>query len=719
MRASGSVTVTLRRHHHQLRKGNFGKVPGSIELLEGALLLLWSKRVEHWKKMSYNPHHHHSDPPIIPPNPPSNRKPPPENKPSILLTHEENQCIFDILGKGRQTLSTAVVQLLVPTPDQSQWQKKETGVICFVRDQTKKSYFIQVLSLRNKSMVFRQEIYNQFEYHMPEPFFLTFEGDSTMVGINFADISEASNFRDTLDNKLETKRQRRNERRSRLLEQNSQQVVPNNNNGPTHMAPPKPVTIPNGTPITANIRLSNKLIVKGNKGGRKDRKKGGLRKEDIGNPMDFRHVQHVGWDPNKGYDLDVHDKDFQTFFERVGVSVNQLEDDETRQFIYNFIEKHGGREAVKNEISSAGRAPAPPPSSAYPGSNPPPVPQRHPINHNSGTNKPSAPPPPPSRPVPPPPPTTYPQGGGGVPPPPPNRTTSHPQFPSRGPPLPPQPNFHNNNNNNNETYSYQSPMKPPPPPDSPVNSPAPPPPPPMPPSGGAIPPPPPPPLVPPSSYPDDSDSGFSERNAPNERSDLLKQIQAGVSLKKVVAPETQSKKPSGTLADCLNQIKSGVDLKPVPENTKQGSNIDTMDGLAGALARALAERNRALNPSDSESSDSDGAEEFEDDDGAYIVTNHSQDLTLTHADKNKIVLQLITIILSTNIHKIRPSCWIRGPTFYGLVYLNYCSHLIGSKGIFQVTISRDFRGHPLDNKLRERDTHTGKNFDEGEEEEKC
>ena len=36
----------------------------------------------------------------------------------------------------------------------------------------------------------------------------------------------------------------------------------------------------------------------------KKSKKGKLSKEDIGTPTDFRHVGHVGWDPDKGF-LDV------------------------------------------------------------------------------------------------------------------------------------------------------------------------------------------------------------------------------------------------------------------------------------------------------------------------------------------------------------------------------------------------------------------------------
>ena len=43
--------------------------------------------------------------------------------------------------------------------------------------------------------------------------------------------------------------------------------------------------------------------------GKKDKKdKGGkkkLTKEDISTPTEFRHVSHVGWDPNKGFDVSI------------------------------------------------------------------------------------------------------------------------------------------------------------------------------------------------------------------------------------------------------------------------------------------------------------------------------------------------------------------------------------------------------------------------------
>ena len=38
----------------------------------------------------------------------------------------------------------------------------------------------------------------------------------------------------------------------------------------------------------------------------KKKKKGKLRKEDISLPTNFQHISHVGWDPNRGFDLGMY-----------------------------------------------------------------------------------------------------------------------------------------------------------------------------------------------------------------------------------------------------------------------------------------------------------------------------------------------------------------------------------------------------------------------------
>ena len=56
-------------------------------------------------------------------------------------------------------------------------------------------------------------------------------------------------------------------------------------------------------PVAAS-KADGRTSKKKDKDKNKKSKKGKLSKEDIGTPTDFRHVGHVGWDPDKGF-LDV------------------------------------------------------------------------------------------------------------------------------------------------------------------------------------------------------------------------------------------------------------------------------------------------------------------------------------------------------------------------------------------------------------------------------
>merc|ERR1712013_40430 len=78
-----------------------------------------------------------------------------------------------------------------------------------------------------------------------------------------------------------------------------------------------------------------------NKAGKKR-----LNKEDIGMPTNFQHISHVGWDPNHGFDLENVDPNLKKFFHKAGVDEKALQDKDTRDFIYDFIDKHGGVEAA-------------------------------------------------------------------------------------------------------------------------------------------------------------------------------------------------------------------------------------------------------------------------------------------------------------------------------------------------------------------------------------
>lgn len=87
----------------------------------------------------------------------------------------------------------------------------------------------------------------------------------------------------------------------------------------------------------------------------------------------------MGWNAeNKGLEFDAVNPELKKFFDMVGVSEHQLRDQETREFIYNFIESHGGMNAVKEVVlpstksRNANQPPVLPQRQEYP----PPVPAR-------------------------------------------------------------------------------------------------------------------------------------------------------------------------------------------------------------------------------------------------------------------------------------------------------------------------------------------------------
>ena len=68
--------------------------------------------------------------------------------PSKHLSPEENQKLFSLLGSRKESISTAVVQLLFATNTRpSTWKVKVTGVVCFVKDPNRKGFFIEVSGL--------------------------------------------------------------------------------------------------------------------------------------------------------------------------------------------------------------------------------------------------------------------------------------------------------------------------------------------------------------------------------------------------------------------------------------------------------------------------------------------------------------------------------------------------------------------------------------------
>ncbi|XP_050964254.1 WASP like actin nucleation promoting factor b isoform X2 [Labeo rohita] len=509
--------------------------------------------------------------------PPLNRRPA-NNTGSLLLTPQENEVLFSHLDRKCTSLSAAVVQVYGAERNSS-WVKKCCGVACLVKDNPQRSYFIRVFDMRDGKSLFAQELYNNFSINCSRPYFITFAGDTCQIGLNFASEEEARRFKSVAGD---------------LMSRKGRKTGPSGPLGPT--LPMATVDIKNpeinnprhqNNIQMNNINLSNFNRKDKGKGKPKGKKK--ISKAEIGTPSNFRHVGHVGWDPNTGFDLNNLDPELKHLFDMCGISEAQLKDKETSKDIYEFIEKRGGVEAVKSEL----RRQAPPPPSR--GGPPPPPPPHHnsaPPHHNSAPPPPppsrgrgAPPPPPPSRgptsaPPPPPPPSR--PGAGAPPPPPPSRG------PGMAPPPPPPPH----------PASLSPPPPPPPPPSSMGGAPPPPPPP---------PPGPPPPMAPPLP---DGDSG----EVMGGKSALLDQIREGAQLKKV----DQNNKPpaSGGGRDALlDQIRQGIQLKNVSDATDSStpSTPAPSSGIVGALMEVMQKRSKAIHSSD-EDDDDDDVEDFEDED---------------------------------------------------------------------------------------------------------
>lgn len=71
-------------------------------------------------------------------------KPGRQSQESRLLSKDENSVLFSLLGMKCESLATSVVQLfLTESPNHDQWNRKDAGIMCVVKDHMKRSYFFR------------------------------------------------------------------------------------------------------------------------------------------------------------------------------------------------------------------------------------------------------------------------------------------------------------------------------------------------------------------------------------------------------------------------------------------------------------------------------------------------------------------------------------------------------------------------------------------------
>lgn len=395
-----------------------------------------------------------------------------------------------------QSLSTSVIQLFQTSPpDHSCWIIRDTGVLCVVKDNSRRAYFFRIYCPIRKQLLWQQEMYNNLEYYNPKPLLHTFEGEDGMVAFNFANEDEAANCHSIVTD-LIVNRQRKGKRNRNSMQSGRshstthiQQKYSSSSSGGSQWGNASNGNVyPNGSngniPQHQRSNSAGGQLKTPSKQSISKKRTRNLTTRDISAPSDFKHVSHVGWDARHGFNMvDVSDENLRKFFAEAGVSDKQLTDMDTRKFIYDFLEKNGGMEAIKDTL------------------------------HNDRTDYPTPPPAVPPR--------VMPQQR--MAPAPPSRVARHPSTSSRAAPSlpskppPPQP-------------TQSAPSVPPPPPPIPSSASIPPPPPPPPPMGGLFNPPNPPvfneskpniPPPPPTALP----------VVPDTRSALLDSIKSGIKLK--------------------------------------------------------------------------------------------------------------------------------------------------------------------------------------------
>ncbi|KAL5482050.1 hypothetical protein EMCRGX_G022331 [Ephydatia muelleri] len=224
--------------------------------------------------------------------------------------------VSTIIGDGSEIKAAAVVDALTfhSYADDADWSEFSTGVVCFVKDNNKKSHYIRLVDLgEQKSLKFEQEIYNHFIYKQYTPTLYSFAGNDFLVEMSFADADEALLFSQHVEFKKKTRRNA--VRKSSSI-----------------------ASAPKDTDFAVKSKQTSKW-------------KSVAGKTTIAKSQ---HLAQVGIDPNTGdFDASKISPNWKQLLDTVGVTQEQLKDKRTANFIYNFVEKRGGIEEANRQLEES------------------------------------------------------------------------------------------------------------------------------------------------------------------------------------------------------------------------------------------------------------------------------------------------------------------------------------------------------------------------------
>lgn len=114
-----------------------------------------------------------------------------------ILTAQDKEKIKRAIPKANnKILDSTVARLYIAYPDHAQWQfTGYMGAVTLVDDLVGHTFFLKLVDITNsRGVIWDQELYVDFEYHMDRKFFHTFEIEECLVGLLFEDTHDATHF---------------------------------------------------------------------------------------------------------------------------------------------------------------------------------------------------------------------------------------------------------------------------------------------------------------------------------------------------------------------------------------------------------------------------------------------------------------------------------------------------------------------------------------------
>merc|ERR1712157_503428 len=158
------------------------------------------------------------------------QKEPAKNDINEYLTTPEHQQLFAKFTPRSWTLCTTVAQVLEGY--NGQWRLRNCGILCFIKDHIKKSFFLRLYDLNdpNPGASWNLELYLEIAIEMPTKSLLTFDGEGCRIGLNFSYESDCERMFTMINEKV----CRRNNNQKSKSALRSDGAHSNNNNNSNH-----------------------------------------------------------------------------------------------------------------------------------------------------------------------------------------------------------------------------------------------------------------------------------------------------------------------------------------------------------------------------------------------------------------------------------------------------------------------------------------------------